>query len=217
MAHLTHWEDLKWGYGTTGSSKVNGVIRPENYFSNSWPLQIMHGHSKTNVTCSTRHKEHAGRWNFVLATSEAKLSAITGFRHFSALDLSSEVTGWPRTLSLYINLFVAQRATCSFFFPRSSSSIRSETASGVVPIGPLVPWKDAKWPVPARIKTERVTSIPVNPYFCPKMAGHGVTLTSITADLSYVRNFNFVNTCRIDVGRGSESFVAQFLSVFELC
>ena len=55
-------------------------------------LQIMHGHSKTNVTCFTRHKEHAGRWNFALATSEAKLSAITGFRHFSALDLTSEVT-----------------------------------------------------------------------------------------------------------------------------
>ena len=27
------------------------------------------------------------------APSEAKLSAITGFRHFSALDLTSEVTG----------------------------------------------------------------------------------------------------------------------------
>ena len=30
---------------------------------------------------------------FALAPSEAKLSAITGFHHFSALDLTSEVTG----------------------------------------------------------------------------------------------------------------------------
>ena len=91
--------------------------------------KIIYGHSKTIVTCSTRRKEHAGCWNFALAPSEAKLSATTGFRHFSALDLTSEVTGWPRTLSLYINLFVSRRATRSFF-PRSSSSIRGETAGG---------------------------------------------------------------------------------------
>ena len=114
------------------SSKVNDVIWPENDFSNFWPLKIIHGHSKTNVTCSTRRKEHAGRWSCALAPSEAKLSATTGFRHFSVLDLTSEVTGWPRTLSLYINLFVSRRATRSFF-PRSFSSIRVETARGVVP------------------------------------------------------------------------------------
>ena len=85
---------------------------------------------KTIVTCSTRRKEHAGRWNFAPAPSEAKLSVITAFRHFSALDLTSEVTGWPRTLSLYIYLFISRRATRSFF-PRSSSSIRGETARGV--------------------------------------------------------------------------------------
>ena len=93
-------------------------------FSNFWHLKIIHGHSKTIATCST-----LGRWNFALAPSEVKLSAITGFRHFSALDPTSEVTGWPRTLSLYINLFVSWRATCSFF-PRSSSSITAETARG---------------------------------------------------------------------------------------
>ena len=94
-------------------------------------LKVIHGHSKNIATCSTRRKKHAERWNFALAPSEAKLSAITviGFRHFSALHLTSEVTGWPRTLSLYINLFVSRRARRSFF-PRSSSSIRSETARG---------------------------------------------------------------------------------------
>ena len=88
---------------------------------------------KNIVTCSTRRKEHTGRWNFALAPSEAKLSAITGFDHFSALDLTSEVTGWPRTWSLYVNLFVSWRATCSFF-PRGSSSIRGETARGSYPL-----------------------------------------------------------------------------------
>ena len=86
---------------------------------------------KNHETCSTRREEHAGRWNFALAPSEAKLSAITGFRHFSALDLTSEVAGWPRTFNLYTNRFVSRRATRSFF-PRSSNSIRGETARGVV-------------------------------------------------------------------------------------
>ena len=94
-------------------------------------LKIIHRHLKTTVTFSTHHKEHAGRINFALAPSEVKLSAFTGFRHLSALDLTSEVTGWSWTLSLYINLFVSRRATYSSF-PRSSSSIRGETARGVV-------------------------------------------------------------------------------------
>ena len=33
-------------------------------------------------------------------------------------------------------------------------------------------------------QNERVTAIPANPYFWPKMAEHDVTLTSLTADLS---------------------------------
>ena len=56
------------------------------------------------------------------------------FSSISALDLTSEVTGWPRTLRLYINLFVSRRATRSFFL-RSSSPIR-EMARGVVPTPP---------------------------------------------------------------------------------
>ena len=96
------------------------------------PLKIIYVHSKTIVTCYTCREEHAGRWNVALPPSEAKLSTITGFRDFLALDLTSEVTGWPRTLSLYINRFVSWRATRSFF-PRSSSSIRGETAREVRP------------------------------------------------------------------------------------
>ena len=40
------------------------------------------------------------------------------------------------------------------FFPRNSSSIRGKTARGSYqppPPPPPVPWKDAKWPVPARV------------------------------------------------------------------
>ena len=93
------------------------------------------------------------RWTLKFCSSSIRSKVIGdhGFRHFSALDLTSEVTGWPRTLSLYINLFVSRRATRSFF-PRSSSSIRGETARGGSYQPPLVPWKDAKWPVPARVK-----------------------------------------------------------------
>ena len=93
------------------------------------------------------------RWTLKFCSSSIRSKVIGdhGFRHFSALDLTSEVTGWPRTFSLYINLFVSRRATRSFF-PRSSSSIRGETARGGRTPPPLVPWKDAKWPVPARVK-----------------------------------------------------------------
>ena len=97
------------------------------------------------------------RWTLKFCSTSIRSKAIGdhGFSSISALDLTSEVTGWPRTLSLYINLFVSRRATHSFF-PRSSSSIRGETANGkrsYQPPPPLVAWKDAKWPVPARVNT----------------------------------------------------------------
>ena len=94
---------------------IKGQWHITRFFFEFLPLKIIHGYSKTILTCSTRHEEHAGHWNVALAPSEAKLSAITGFRHFSALDPTSEATGWPRVLSLCINLFVSRRATCSFF------------------------------------------------------------------------------------------------------
>ena len=77
------------------------------------------------------------RWTlkFCSRSIRSKVIGDHGFSSTSALDLTSEVTGWPRTLSLYINFFVSRRATRSFF-PRSSSSIRSETARGVVPTPP---------------------------------------------------------------------------------
>ena len=104
------------------------------------------------------YSSQGARWTlkFPLAPSEAKLSATTGFRHFSALDLTSEVTGWPRKLSLYINLFVSRRATRSFFREALAQS-GAKRQGGSCPPPPLVPWKDAKWPVPARVKAIRTT------------------------------------------------------------
>ena len=71
------------------------------------------------------------RWTLKFCSSSIRSKVIGdhGFSSILALDLTSEVTDWPRTLSLYINLFVSRRATRSFF-PRSSSSIRGETARG---------------------------------------------------------------------------------------
>ena len=53
---------------------------------------------------------------FCSSSIRRKLLAITGFCHFLTLDLTSEVTGWPRILSLYNIFFVSRRSTCSFFF-----------------------------------------------------------------------------------------------------
>ena len=63
------------------------------------------------------HSSQGTRWTLKFCSSSIRSEVIGdhGFRHFSALDLTSEVTGWPRTLSLYINLFVSRRATRSFF------------------------------------------------------------------------------------------------------
>ena len=71
------------------------------------------------------------RWTLKFCSSSIRSKVIGdhGFSSISALDLTSEVTGWPRTLSWYINLFVSRRATRSFF-PRSSSSIRVKRQGG---------------------------------------------------------------------------------------
>ena len=69
---------------------------------------------------------------FCSSSIRSKVIGDHGFSSISALDLTLEDTGWPRTLSLYINLFV-WAASYTLVFPRSSSSIRGETARGVVP------------------------------------------------------------------------------------
>ena len=94
-------------------------LTPKNY---TWAFK-----NHRNVFYSSQ----GTRWTLKFCSSSIRSKVIGdhGFRHFSALDLTSEVTGWPRTVSLYINLFVSRRATRSFF-PRSSTSIRGETARG---------------------------------------------------------------------------------------
>ena len=103
---------------------------------------------KNNVTCSTRREEHAGRWISALAPSEAKLSAITDSRDISALDLTSEITGWTRTL-VYIPIASSRGGLHARFLREAltQSGVKRQWGSH-----PPVPWKDWKWPVPARVK-----------------------------------------------------------------
>ena len=51
------------------------------------------------------YSSHGTRWTLKFCSSSVRGKVIGdhGFRYFSALDLTSEVTSWPRTLSLYIN------------------------------------------------------------------------------------------------------------------
>ena len=63
------------------------------------------------------------RWTFKFCSSFIR-SKVIGDHGFSALDLTSEVTGWPRTLSLYTNRFVSRRARRSLFACRTAKHHR---------------------------------------------------------------------------------------------
>ena len=94
------------------------------------------------------------RWTlkFFSSSIRSKVIGDHGFSSISALDLTSEFTGWPRTLSLYVNLFVSRRATRSFFPGALAQSGVKRQGGRTNPPHPLAPWKDAKWPVPAKVK-----------------------------------------------------------------
>ena len=123
----------------------------ENYFSNFDP-KYHPWVSKNHRNVLYSSQGHAGHWNFALAPSEAKLSAITGFRHFSALDLTSEVTSWPRTLN-FISISSSRGELHGSFF-REALAQSGRNGKGSYP---PVSWKDAKWPVPARVKIPFLT------------------------------------------------------------
>ena len=72
-----------------------------------------------------------------------KFSAKSHFGHFWAIDLTSEVTGWPRTLNSVVNDFVSWQATRGFF-NQSSSSIKSQTRGGGVASTPTCAVKDGE-------------------------------------------------------------------------
>ena len=72
------------------------------------------------------------------------------FWPFLVIDLTSEVTGWPRTLNSGVNDFVWWQATRCFCL--ISALAQSGTKrEGVASPPPLVPWRMAKWRVPARV------------------------------------------------------------------
>ena len=81
------------------------------------------------------------RWTlkFFSSSIRSKVIGDHGFSSILALDLTSEVTGWPRTLSLYINLFVSRRATRSFFFREALAQSGAKRQWGVVPTPPPPP------------------------------------------------------------------------------
>ena len=111
-----------------GNQRSMTLLDPKMIFSNFLPLKIINGHSNHR---NVFYLSQGTRWTLKFCSSSVRSKVIGdhGFSSFSALDLTLEVTGWPRTLSLYINLFVSRRATRSFF-PRGSCSIRGETAKG---------------------------------------------------------------------------------------
>ena len=79
------------------------------------------------------------RWTLKFCCSSIRRKVIGdhGFSSISALDLTSEVTGWPRTLSLYINLFVSRRATRSFFFREALAQSGAKRKGRTTPPPPL--------------------------------------------------------------------------------
>ena len=89
-------------------------------------------------------------------------SPKTCFLHFWAFNLNSSVTDWPKTLSLYTNRFAPWPAARSFFFLRSSSSIRGgETAPRLAQPPPQVcRGKWPKWPCRRELTHVRPESIP---------------------------------------------------------
>ena len=71
------------------------------------------------------------------------------FPDFWIIDLTSEVIICHMTLKPEL-LTSSRDDLHDIFFPRRSSSIRGQARVGRTP-SPLVPSKDAKWPVPARV------------------------------------------------------------------
>ena len=67
------------------------------------------------------------------------------FGHFWVIDLTSQVTSWPRTLNSGVNGFVSWQAT-RWFLNRSSNSLRSQTRGGSYP-PPLCRegWRNGLW------------------------------------------------------------------------
>ena len=78
-------------------------------------------------------------------------SPKTCFRHFLAFDLTSSVTDWSRTLSLYSNRFVLLRAARSFFREAQAQS-QLKRHRGLYQLPPHVcRGKWPKWPCRRRL------------------------------------------------------------------
>ena len=126
---------------------------PRKWFYEFWPIKIIHGHSKTIVTCSTRRKEHDGRWNFYSSSIRSEVSGDHGFSSLFGTwpDLRGHWLTWD--LKFIYQSRLPASYTLVFFREAMLNQERNGKGGGVIPIPqPLVPWKDAKWPVPVRVK-----------------------------------------------------------------
>ena len=98
------------------------------------------------------HNPGSGLQIAALSWLQVTLSAKTQFGRFWTFDLTSEVTGWPRTLKSGTIGFVSWRAT-RWFFPRRSRTIRGQTAGG--PTDPPHTFDAGKTRTHARINPRR--------------------------------------------------------------
>ena len=98
---------------------------------------------------------------------------------WSCLGLWPDLRGHGLTWNLkFIHQPLRLVMSNTFFFPRSSSSIRGQTARGSCRNNPLVLWKDTKFDVPARVNT----TLPQNVLWYSSENIHNENLFSLNLD-----------------------------------
>ena len=159
--------------GTSGSSKFN-VIWPKNVFfifdpkNHLWAFK-----NHQNVFYSSRGR----RWTLKFCSSSIR-SKMIGDHGFSSLfatwpDLRGQVK-WRLTYDLkfiYQSLRLAASYTLVFFLQALAQSGTERHGGSNTHTLPLVPWKDAKWLVPARVNPRPAgvfsRTRPAGGIFCP--------------------------------------------------
>ena len=109
-----------------GTKRSSGRLR--YIFWRNYSFEVLRNpHSSVLLRGSFSPAEHSSVFQSIFHSSRGLLNPPEDSSALlSSLELS-EVTGWPRTGSLYTNRFVLWQAT-PCFFPRSSSSLRSKSA-----------------------------------------------------------------------------------------
>ena len=116
-------------------NRVIGVIKyPKEKLHFFYPKMVRRGRKASHCILKTIRSVLVFKSRLYLAQMRSyRRSRI--FCHFWVLDLTSEVTGWPRTINFGVNGFVSGQAT-HWFLNRSSNSLRSQTRRGSYPPPP---------------------------------------------------------------------------------